>query len=79
MLQKKQADGNVEDSNESNDGYDDDDKATRLTLMEQILLLGLKDREVCFLLCLSGILYGHVINKKYKSTGNYGLEDAFMG
>ncbi|VDD85813.1 unnamed protein product [Enterobius vermicularis] len=42
---KKQADGNVEDSNESNDGYDDDDKATRLTLMEQILLLGLKDRE----------------------------------
>lgn len=42
---KKPADGNVEDSNESNDGYEDDDKATRLTLMEQILLLGLKDRE----------------------------------
>lgn len=42
---RKQNDGNVEDSNDSNDGYDDDDKATRLTLMEQILLLGLKDRE----------------------------------
>jgi hypothetical protein len=28
--------------------YDsDDDKGTRLTLMEEVLLLGLKDREVC--------------------------------
>lgn len=26
----------------------DDDKETRLTLMEEVLLLGLKDREVCF-------------------------------
>jgi len=25
----------------------DDDKETRLTLMEEVLLLGLKDREVC--------------------------------
>ena len=34
------------------DGYDDDDgdsKETRLTLMEEILLLGLKDREVMLL------------------------------
>lgn len=26
----------------------DDDKETRLTLMEEVLLLGLKDREVCY-------------------------------
>ena len=35
---------------ESNDGYESDDtgdkKETRLTLMEEVLLLGLKDREV---------------------------------
>lgn len=35
------------DSDDSKGEYDDD-KATRLTLMEQILLLGLKDREVSF-------------------------------
>ena len=29
----------------------DDDKETRLTLMEEVLLLGLKDREVRFLVC----------------------------
>lgn len=39
------------DNIESDDskGEFDNDKATRLTLMEQILLLGLKDREVSFL------------------------------
>ena len=42
---KKPADGGVEDSKDSSDGFEDNDKATRLTLMEQILLLGLKDRE----------------------------------
>lgn len=35
---------------EPNDGYESDDtgekKETRLTLMEEVLLLGLKDREV---------------------------------
>lgn len=31
--------------NDSNDEYDADSKETRLTLMEEILLLGLKDRE----------------------------------
>lgn len=41
---RKQNDGNVEDPNETpND--DEPDKELRLTLMEQILLLGLKDRE----------------------------------
>jgi len=31
------------------DDFDDrDDKQTRLTLMEEVLLLGLKDREVSF-------------------------------
>lgn len=38
----------VEDADsDGSSGQPDDDKATRLTLMEQILLLGLKDREVC--------------------------------
>ncbi len=31
---------------EDSDEYDADSKETRLTLMEEILLLGLKDREV---------------------------------
>lgn len=33
--------------NHDNEDQDQDDKATRLTLMEEVLLLGLKDREVC--------------------------------
>lgn len=37
---------NTDESNrESDSGHEEDDKSTRLTLMEQILLLGLKDRE----------------------------------
>ena len=36
-----------EKNEEDNDEYDADSKETRLTLMEEILLLGLKDREVC--------------------------------
>jgi len=38
-----------DDQEAVNNGYDDDggdSKSTRLTLMEEILLLGLKDREV---------------------------------
>lgn len=38
-----------EDQEADNNGYDDDggdSKSARLTLMEEILLLGLKDREV---------------------------------
>lgn len=31
-----------------NHEQDDDSKQTRLTLMEEVLLLGLKDKEVCF-------------------------------
>ncbi len=37
------------EKNEENEEYDADSKETRLTLMEEILLLGLKDREVCIL------------------------------
>lgn len=36
-------------------GYDEDaedSKALRLTLMEEVLLLGLKDREVCVCVCV---------------------------
>ena len=33
---------------EDSDEFDADSKETRLTLMEEILLLGLKDREVSF-------------------------------
>jgi hypothetical protein len=35
------------DREEESDEYDADSKETRLTLMEEVLLLGLKDREVC--------------------------------
>jgi Golgi phosphoprotein 3 len=34
------------DKDAERDNDDDDDKETRLTLMEEVLLLGLKDREV---------------------------------
>jgi hypothetical protein len=37
-----------EKNEENDDEYDADSKETRLTLMEEILLLGLKDREVGF-------------------------------
>ena len=37
---------NSDNEEEANDEYDADSKETRLTLMEEILLLGLKDREV---------------------------------
>ena len=35
--------------NKDDEEFDADSKETRLTLMEEILLLGLKDREVSFL------------------------------
>lgn len=35
----------VRDNDDERDN--EDDKETRLTLMEEVLLLGLKDREVC--------------------------------
>ena len=37
-----------EDRNKDDERDNDDDKETRLTLMEEVLLLGLKDREVCY-------------------------------
>ena len=38
---------------------DDDGKSTRLTLMEEVLLLGLKDREACFIFGLcNDMLFG---------------------
>lgn len=45
------ADGGTEDRSREEDGYpeeeeDHDSKETRLTLLEEVLLLGLKDREV---------------------------------
>lgn len=46
---------------EESDEYDADSKETRLTLMEEILLLGLKDREVRFL-----ILFFKVFRLKIK-------------
>jgi Golgi phosphoprotein 3 len=42
VLQSYENDGDRDDEHDN-----DDDKETRLTLMEEILLLGLKDREVC--------------------------------
>ena len=49
-----QSNPNDRDDRERDDDRDnDDDKETRLTLMEEVLLLGLKDREVGSLLVLS--------------------------
>lgn len=43
------SDANESDNiDEKNEEFDADSKSTRLTLMEEILLLGLKDKEVCF-------------------------------
>jgi hypothetical protein len=42
-----------EGAEENNEEYDADSKETRLTLMEEILLLGLKDREVIIVLFLT--------------------------
>jgi hypothetical protein len=43
-----QSNQNEYDDRDKDDERDnDDDKETRLTLMEEVLLLGLKDREVC--------------------------------
>jgi Golgi phosphoprotein 3 len=43
-----QSNHNDRDDRDRDDERDnDDDKETRLTLMEEVLLLGLKDREVC--------------------------------
>ena len=38
---------NQDDRDKDDERDNDDDKDTRLTLMEEVLLLGLKDREVC--------------------------------
>ena len=38
---------NQDDRDRDDERENDDDKETRLTLMEEVLLLGLKDREVC--------------------------------
>lgn len=38
---------NVEDKKQEEEVDDGDSKETRLTLMEEVLLLGLKDKEVC--------------------------------
>ena len=40
------ADKNNSDNDDQNEEFDADSKSTRLTLMEEILLLGLKDKEV---------------------------------
>lgn len=51
-VEAKNADGSVSNNNEQNKSENDeeledcDSKETRLTLMEEVLLLGLKDKEV---------------------------------
>lgn len=48
------ADSNPDnDIDEQNEEFDADSKSTRLTLMEEILLLGLKDKEVSIILLIS--------------------------
>lgn len=52
-----------------NDGTDEDnmeetsDKETRLTLMEEVLLLGLKDKEVSWLMNTIGIMKSSCLRK----------------
>jgi Golgi phosphoprotein 3 len=46
-FQSNQDDRDYRDKDDERDNDDDDDKETRLTLLEEVLLLGLKDREVC--------------------------------
>lgn len=45
---------------------DDSDKETRLTLMEEVLLLGLKDKEVC--LHHSSLFFQFFVNIFFKYT-----------
>jgi len=52
---------------------DDDGKSTRLTLMEEVLLLGLKDREVVVIFCIFAFNYATVVT--YCSL----LECEYMG
>ena len=40
----------IESPDQNVEEDDSTDKETRLTLMEEVLLLGLKDREVCLLM-----------------------------
>lgn len=42
---------NIDDKKQEDDVEDCDSKETRLTLMEEVLLLGLKDKEVCIYIC----------------------------
>jgi Golgi phosphoprotein 3 len=48
VIKETQKDEANEDADRVSDEQDDkDSKETRLTLMEEVLLLGLKDKEVC--------------------------------
>jgi hypothetical protein len=46
-FESNQNDRDYRDKDDERDNDDNDDKETRLTLLEEVLLLGLKDREVC--------------------------------
>lgn len=58
--EKEKDSGGEEDEARRGEEEDDDEKGdskeTRLTLMEEVLLLGLKDREVCDCLCRAFLL-----------------------
>ena len=58
---------NNELNEEGNDEYDADSKETRLTLMEEILLLGLKDREVTIKICSFNLCIIQIINFTHQS------------
>lgn len=49
---ERESDGEEDEARRGDEEEEDkgDSKETRLTLMEEVLLLGLKDREVCVLL-----------------------------
>ena len=58
---------------DDDDRDSDDDKETRLTLMEEVLLLGLKDREVCWLTATITSWYFQNLSFPTRATHPFGM------
>ncbi len=61
------------DRDEESDEYDADSKETRLTLMEEVLLLGLKDREVCENFVFFVLILISVYTASHRATRHSGM------
>lgn len=65
------------DDKKNDKNYDDgDSKETRLTLMEEVLLLGLKDKEVCFYAWINNIEH-HVNSALFMFGGRFRVTHRF--